>query len=212
MTSADHDPVPTEIQLHRASRVLEIGFDDGERFRLPVAYLRVFSPAAEARTALQRGEFLTGTEAVNITQITPVGSYAVQLHFDDGHDTGVYAWKTLYELGRNQDQWTAYLARRARAAQAPGPSASAERRVRLLFFARLAADVGREAEAVVLPASVSDVRGLLRWLSERGGAWQRALTAPTLTVAINKQFVGPTTVIKDGDEIAVVPATPGGEP
>lgn len=212
MTSADHDPVPTEIQLHRASRVLEIGFDDGERFRLPVAYLRVFSPAAEARTALQRGEFLTGTEAVNITQITPVGSYAVQLHFDDGHDTGVYAWKTLYELGRNQDQWTAYLARRARAAQAPGPAASAERRVRLLFFARLAADVGREAEAVVLPASVSDVRGLLRWLSERGGAWQRALTAPNLTVAINKQFVGPTTVIKDGDEIAVVPATPGGEP
>lgn len=118
MTSGDHDPVPTEIQLHQKSRVLEIGFDDGARFRLPVEYLRAFSPAAEARTARQRGDFLAGKESVNITRITPVGSYAVQLHFDDGHETGVYAWKTLYELGRDQDKhWPAYLARRARRAR-----------------------------------------------------------------------------------------------
>ncbi len=116
MTSGDHEPVPTEIQLHQKSRVLEIGFDDGARFRLPVEYLRVFSPAAEMRTARQRGEFLTGKESVNITQITPVGSYAVQLHFDDGHETGLYAWKTLYELGRDLDkQWPAYLVRVASA-------------------------------------------------------------------------------------------------
>ncbi len=169
-----NDPVPTEIQLHQKSRVLEIAFEDGERFRLPVEYLRVFSPAAEARAVLQRGEVLAGTEAVNITEITPVGSYAVQLRFDDGHDSGVYAWKTLYQLGRSQEQqWPAYLARRAQTRAEP--QGTGERRVRLLFFAQLATDVGREAEEVALPASVSDVRSLVRWLGERGGAWQRAL-------------------------------------
>lgn len=207
MTSGDHDPVPTEIQLHQKSRVLEVGFDDGAHFRLPAEYLRAFSPAAEARTALQRGDYSTGKESVNITQITPVGSYAVQLHFDDGHDTGVYAWKTLYELGRNQDkQWPAYLARRAQASAAP--QATGERRVRLLFFAQLATDVGREAEEATLPLTVLDVRSLLRWLGERGGAWQRALTAPTLTIAINKQFAEPSSILRDGDEIALVPASP----
>lgn len=206
MTSGDHDPVSTEIQLHQKSRVLEIGFDDGARFRLPVEYLRVFSPAAEARTARQRGDFLIGKESVNITRITPVGSYAVQLHFDDGHETGVYAWKTLYELGRDQDKhWPAYLAQRAQARAAP--DAPGERRVRLLFFAQLATDVGLEAEEVILPPTVGDVRGLLRWLGERGGAWQRALTAPTLTVAINKQFADPAAMLRHGDEVALVPAS-----
>jgi DUF971 family protein/molybdopterin converting factor small subunit len=206
MASVDHDLVPVEIQLHQKSRVLEIGFDDGARFRLPVEYLRVFSPAAEVRTARQRGEFLTGKESVNIIQITPVGGYAVQLHFDDGHETGVYAWKTLYELGRDQDkQWPAYLARRAQASATPATVGA--RRVRLLFFASLATDVGRDAEEVDLPTTVGDVRGLLRWLGGRGGAWQRALGAPTLTVAINKQFAEPSSTLKDGDEIALVPAS-----
>ncbi len=158
------------------------------------------------RTARQRGEFLTGKESVNITQIAPVGSYAVQLHFDDGHQTGLYAWKTLYELGRDLDkQWPAYLARRAQASTAP--EMTGERRVRLLFFAQLATDVGREVEEVVLPATVRDVHGLLRWLGDRGGAWQRTLTAPTLTVAINKQFAEPSSMLKEGDEIALVPAS-----
>lgn len=157
MTGGDHDPVPVEIQLHQKSRVLEIAFDDGGRFRLPVEYLRVFSPAAEARTARQRGEFLTGKESVNITQITPVGGYAAQLHFDDGHETGLYAWKTLYDLGRHQDtQWPAYLARREQAGATP--AAIGERRVRLLFFAQMATDVGRDVEEVGLPTTVGDVR------------------------------------------------------
>lgn len=79
--------------------------------------------------------------------------------------------------------------------------------MRILFFAQLATDVGREAEEAVLPPAVRDVHGLLRWLGERGGAWQRALTAPTLIVAINKQFADPAAMLRDGDEIALVPAS-----
>ena len=114
---APETPNPTEISLHRKSRVLEVAFDDGSRFNLPCEYLRVCSPSAEVRGHGPGQETLqVGKESVNIVEVEPVGNYAVCLHFDDGHDTGIYSWETLYDLGRNQEsQWQDYLRRLAEA-------------------------------------------------------------------------------------------------
>jgi DUF971 family protein len=104
---------PTELNLHRQSRVLEITFDDGSKFKLPCEYLRVFSPSAEVQGHGPGQEVLQlGKEEVNIASITPVGNYAVTLHFDDEHNTGIYSWDYLYSLGANYEQnWQGYLAR-----------------------------------------------------------------------------------------------------
>ena len=106
-------PVPTEIKLHRQSRVLELHFDDGSTFNLPCEYLRVHSPSAEVRGHGPGQEVLqVNKEDVNISRIEPVGEYAVRLHFDDGHNTGLFSWDYLYELGQNQaSYWERYLER-----------------------------------------------------------------------------------------------------
>ncbi len=106
-------PKPTDIKLHSKSRILEIAFDDGSQFELPCEYLRVYSPSAEVRGHGPGQEVLQiGKEKVNICEIEPVGTYAVVLKFDDGHDTGIYSWETLHELGsKRQEYWQTYLAR-----------------------------------------------------------------------------------------------------
>ena len=106
-------PHPTDIKLHQRSKVLEISFDSGETFNLPCEYLRVYSQSAEVMGHGPGQEVLqVGKQAVNITDITPVGNYAIKLHFDDGHDTGLYTWSRLYELGKNQESyWADYLKR-----------------------------------------------------------------------------------------------------
>jgi DUF971 family protein len=108
---------PTEIKLHQKSRLLEVTFDDGSHFSLPCEYLRVYSPSAEVRGHGPGQEVLQlGKEKVNITDIEPVGSYAVCLHFDDGHATGIYAWEYLHDLGVNQElNWKRYIDRLAAA-------------------------------------------------------------------------------------------------
>lgn len=105
--------IPTEIQLHQKSRMLEIAFDDGSRFELSCEYLRVYSPSAEVMGHGPGQEVLQiGKEDVNITAIEPVGNYAVKLVFDDNHDTGLYSWGHLYELGAEKDKkWQNYLDR-----------------------------------------------------------------------------------------------------
>ena len=110
-------PRPTDIKLHQGSRVLEVSFDDGQHFEFPCEYLRVYSPSAEVRGHGPGQEVLQiGKQNVNITAIEPVGNYAVVLKFDDGHDTGIYSWETLCELGINQDEnWNRYLERLAAA-------------------------------------------------------------------------------------------------
>jgi DUF971 family protein len=110
-------PTPSEIKLHQKSRVMEIAFSDGKVFRLPYEYLRVFSPSAEVRGHGPGQEVLqTGKRDVGIDALEPVGSYAVQPRFSDGHDTGIYSWDYLYELGVQQDRlWADYLARLAAA-------------------------------------------------------------------------------------------------
>lgn len=104
---------PTDIKLHQKSRVLEIAFDDGSVYRMGCEYLRVYSPSAEVQGHGPGQQVLQyGKEAVNIMSIEPVGNYAVVFRFDDGHDTGIYSWDLLYELGANQEQyWQAYLNR-----------------------------------------------------------------------------------------------------
>jgi DUF971 family protein len=110
-------PHPTEIKLHQKSRLLEIAFSDGRTFRLPCEFLRVFSPSAEVRGHGPGQEVLqAGKKDVNINRIEPVGSYAVQLFFSDGHDTGIYSWDLLYDYGLRQDEmWRHYLERMAKA-------------------------------------------------------------------------------------------------
>jgi DUF971 family protein len=109
--------VPTGITLHQKSRVLEIAFSDGRSFRLPYEFLRVYSPSAEVRGHGPGQEVLqAGKRAVEIRSLEPVGSYAVQPQFSDGHNTGIYSWDYLYELGENHDSlWSQYLEKLAAA-------------------------------------------------------------------------------------------------
>ena len=106
-------PRPTSINLHQKSRVLELEFDDGSNFQLPCEYLRVYSPSAEVTGHGPGQEVLQlGKEDVNITAIEPQGNYAIKLVFDDKHDTGLYTWEYLYELGSDYDnKWQNYLDR-----------------------------------------------------------------------------------------------------
>jgi len=110
--STRSDPSPTDITLHAASHVLEIAFDDDARFRLPFEFLRVYSPSAEVRGHGPGQETLqVGKRDVTITRLDPVGYYAVQPVFSDGHSSGIYSWTYLYELGREQERlWSEYLA------------------------------------------------------------------------------------------------------
>ena len=116
-------PRPTEIKLHQKSRILEIAFDDGQRFSLPCEYLRVFSPSAEVRGHGPGQEVLqVGKRDVEIKEIEPVGNYAVKLAFSDGHDTGLYSWEYLHELGEKQESsWKSYLARLEQAGASRDP-------------------------------------------------------------------------------------------
>jgi len=110
---SNNSPRPTNISLHQKSRVLEISFDTGDTYKLPCEYLRVYSPSAEVRGHGPGQEVLqVGKENVNIEKIEPVGNYAIQLYFDDGHSTGIYSWDTLHMLGANYEElWQEYLDR-----------------------------------------------------------------------------------------------------
>ena len=110
-------PQPTSITVHQASRQLEVGFDDGATFRIPFELMRVYSPSAEVRGHGPGQETLqTGKRNVDIVAIEPVGQYAIKPTFSDGHDTGLFSWDTLYELGSQQQKlWADYEERLARA-------------------------------------------------------------------------------------------------
>jgi len=116
----------TEITLHQKSRLLEVTFSDDANFKLPFEFLRVYSPSAEVRGHSSDQKVLqTGKKEVNLTGIEPVGTYAVKLVFDDGHDTGLYSWEYLYELGKYQDaMWHDYLQKLEEAGASREPSAN----------------------------------------------------------------------------------------
>ena len=117
-------PQPTEIKLHQASRILEIAFADGKTFRLPYELLRVYSPSAEVRGHGPGQETLqAGKRDVTITDVEPVGHYALRPKFSDGHDTGIYSWDYLYDLGMRQDElWRRYIDRMAKAGASRDPT------------------------------------------------------------------------------------------
>ena len=106
-------PQPVSLTVHQASRVLEVGFDDGQTFRIPFELMRVYSPSAEVQGHGPGQEVLqTGKRQVGIVAIEPVGHYAVQPTFDDGHNSGIFTWSYLYQLGSQQDAlWAQYDAR-----------------------------------------------------------------------------------------------------
>jgi DUF971 family protein len=110
-------PSPTEIKLHRASRVLEVAFSDGRTFRFPCEFLRVYSPSAEVRGHGPGQETLqVGKRDIAISDVEPVGHYALRPTFSDGHNSGIYSWDYLYDLGVRQDElWQRYLQRLAAA-------------------------------------------------------------------------------------------------
>ncbi len=114
MSEARH---PQAIHLHRQSRRLEILFDDGARFELPAEYLRVYSPSAAVRGHQGVGAVLqVGKERVAIEDLRQVGNYALKIFFDDGHDSGLFTWSYLYDLGREYEaRWADYLLRLAAA-------------------------------------------------------------------------------------------------
>lgn len=115
-------PLPTNIVVHAVSRVLEVAFDNGASFRLPFEFLRVYSPSAEVRGHGPGQEVLqVGKRNVVISGIEPVGQYAIQPSFSDGHDSGIYSWDYLYWLGENQPRlWLQYLERLAAAGESRG--------------------------------------------------------------------------------------------
>ena len=114
MGGLDKDtPTPTEIKLHQKSRLLEVAFTDGSRYEIPYELLRVYSPSAEVRGHGPGQETLQlGKHEVQVVKVDPIGNYAVRLAFNDGHDTGLYTWDYLYELGETRAaRWQHYLDR-----------------------------------------------------------------------------------------------------
>lgn len=110
-------PKPTDIVMRKRSHVLEIVFDDGARFELPYELLRVYSPSADVRGHWgQYAKLQVDKQDVDITDIKPVGAYAIKIFFDDGHNSGLYDWGFLYDLGRKRDiYWNEYLQKLAEA-------------------------------------------------------------------------------------------------
>lgn len=112
MAGIEHNtPIPSEIKLHQKSRVLEIAYESGENYTLDFEYLRVFTPSAEARGHAPGQETLqTGKRNVTIDRIEPVGTYALRFVFSDGHDSGLYSWDLIHNLGKHHDElWQDYL-------------------------------------------------------------------------------------------------------
>ena len=155
---------------------------------------------------------VTGKEDVNILSIEPQGQYAVRLIFDDGHDTSIYSWDTLYELGEKQEEnWRDYLkrleeigySRRQRADDFSNP-----RQIRMLYFTYLAEYFRKASESVEIPESVTSVETLLAWLRKKYQDQDYLLREGSFQVTVNKQFSEPFTRIEDGDEVALVPTSP----
>lgn len=200
--------IPTAINLHRKSRLLAIEFSDGASFKLPCEYLRVFAKAKEVRTLETP---LTGKESVNITQIEPQGQYAVRFTFDDGHDTSIYSWDTLYELGVNQEKnWLAYQSRLEQMGYQAGEQKEhgVARRIKLLYFTYLVKQLQKESEEVEIPATVTDVTRLIEWLRRRNFDQAHLFQDGSFQVTVNKQFSEPFTRIDAGDEVALIPTSP----
>ncbi|MCU7795698.1 MAG: DUF971 domain-containing protein [Candidatus Thiodiazotropha sp. (ex Myrtea spinifera)] len=199
-------PIPVEINLHQKSRLLALRFSDGASFELPCEYLRVFSTAAEVKSGKT---LVTGKELVNIERIEPQGQYAIRLIFDDGHDTGIYAWETLYQLGQDQEKnWQIYLEKLEALGYQRNETVDQERNIKLFYFAWLANKAGKESEEINLPKSVITISDLLKLLRTRRPQLAPIFDESLLRPTINKQFAEYFTKLEQGDEVALVPTQP----
>jgi molybdopterin converting factor small subunit len=155
------------------------------------------------------GRPATGKEEVNIERIEPQGQYAVRIVFDDGHDTGIYSWDTLYALGAERERnWASYLQDLERIGYRRQEPQQEEKRIKLLYFSWLARKLRKEMEELVAPASVSDVDGLLVWLGRRKPGAAPLFDPERVRVTLNKQFTEGFSKIHDGDEVGIVPNSP----
>lgn len=194
--------VPTQITLHKKTRLLEVHFNDQTSYKLPSEYLRVYSPSAEVRAAKNRGETIVGKEQVSINSIEPVGQYAIRLAFDDGHDSGIYSWKTLKNLGENySNYWQDYVQQVARVRT---ERQQAGDKIRVLFFAGLVDELGCESLELEIDDETRTVEDVLNHLGKKFRS--SLLQAEILTITVNKQFVLPSQLLHPGDEIALVPS------
>lgn len=198
---------PTEINLHQKSRLLEIAFSDGFCFQFPCEYLRVFSTAAEVKVM---DKPVVGKELVNISSLEAQGTYALKINFDDGHDTGIYSWGTLYELAKNYEaNWQKHLQKLAalnlKRGEGRALAEDGKAHVKLVYFIELAKLAGKDEEEVIMPDSVNNVETLLAWLRKRGQRWNEAFADDRVQVTVNKQFSEPFTLIENKDEVAFVP-------
>ena len=197
---------PTQIKLHRKSRLLEIHFDDASHYELPCEYLRVFSPSAEVRAAKNRGESIVGKQSVTINRVEPVGQYAVRLVFDDGHDSGIYSWNTLIQLGENfTSNWQDYC---QQLEQRQSELAGSGKKITVLFFIGLAEETGEERLELESDPEIKTVNDLIIQLRNRYDSDR--LQSELLTITVNRQFAEPSQLLNAGDEIALVPRATAG--
>ena len=207
MSEQENSIAPTEINLHQKSRLLELAFSDGFRFQYPCEYLRVFSTSAEVKTM---DKPVHGKELVNISSMEPQGNYALKINFDDGHDTGIFSWASLHELGVNyENNWAQYLkeleAHNLQRGEGRVVGEDGKVTIKLVYFIELAKISGKDEEEMVVPDAVVDVETLLKWMRKRGQRWEEAFADDRVKVTVNKQFSEPYTLVEHGDEVAFVP-------
>jgi len=203
--SAKH--VPTEIKLHQKSHLLEISFDSGENFKYPCEYLRTHSKSAEIETSAVP---VFGKADVNITKIEPQGNYGLRMFFDDGYDTGIFSWDSLYELGSEYEAlWAKYLTRLEKHGlkrDTGDKSLDGKITIRLMFFmTNMLKVTKKEVEELVLPESINTVENLLKFLRLRGEDWARMFAEDAVQITVNKQFAELFTKLEANDEVAFVP-------
>jgi len=198
---------PTEIKLHQKSQLLEITFATGDNFRYPCEYLRTHAKSAEIETAEKP---VSGKADVNINSIEPQGNYALRLFFDDGYDSGIFSWDTLFDLGNHyESNWEKYLTALDKFGLKRDPANktdNGEVNIKLMFFMTNMLKVTRkESEEIKLPESIRNVESLLKLLRHRGDEWQKVFADDAVQVTVNKQFAELFTKLENNDEVAFVP-------
>jgi DUF971 family protein/molybdopterin converting factor small subunit len=200
---------PTEIKLHQKSKLLEISFDTGETFKYSCEYLRTHAKSAEIETS----DVPVAHKAdVNIEKIEPQGNYALRLFFDDGYDTGIFSWGTLYQLGNTYEEtWAKYLKALEQhdlSRESGQKPENGKAKIKLMYFMTNMLKVTRkETEEIELPESIKDVQSLLKLLRFKGKDWEPMFADDAVQVTVNKQFAELFTVLEHGDEVAFVPVS-----